>query len=436
MNTKLRVSVLFPFQTLSGYGRRSLDLLRSLVELKWDEWDFHITSLPFGQSPFIQLDTNDPINAKIMSRVLPVQQVLSEMSDIGFFCTVPSELVGARIAKYQVLFTAGIESTLCSPDFIKGYNSMDLVITSSKHAMEVFKNTEWTENAPNGAVGNKLKINKVGEVLFEGIDNSKYNRKNIQSFDLSDIEEDWNFLIHGMLLPGDFTNPYGHDRKNILTTIKAFLETFKNKQYAPGLILKINAGSYSLMDQEHVIKKINEVRASVDGNLPNTYLIHGQLIDEEVIGLYQNPKIKVMLSVAAEGWGRTPIEFMCTTSKPIIAAPYGGMLDYVDKEFTMMVGGSLQPMHPSAVNQFLIKESQIFYPDINHLSGAMTEVYSNYQHWMELAKRQAHKCRTEFSLEAMTDKLESILDANIPKFARPVPIKLPPLKKINLEESK
>lgn len=429
--SKIRVNVLFPFLTLSGYGKRSLDLLRSLIELKWEEWDFHIASLKFGQAPFIQLDTTDPINEKIMSCTKPLQEVLSFPGDIGFFCTVPSELINARIAKYQILFTAGIESTLCSADFIKGYNAMDLVITSSEHAMSVFKSTTWNQNNEKGESVGQIKINNPGQVLIEGIDTTVYSRKNEQTFDLSAIKEDFNFLIAGMLLPGDFVDPYGHDRKNILTTVKVFLETFKDRKVRPGLILKINCGKYSYVDQEYTIRRINQVKASVQGDLPSIYIIHGQLSDNELVGLYQNSKVKAMLSVASEGWGRSPLEFSCASSKPLAVAPYGGTLDYINKDFTLICGGSLQDMHPSACNEFLLKESKIFYPDINQLSGVMMELWTNPEKWLENGLRQGHWSRTNFSLDIMKTRLDEILKEVVPTFSRPIPILLPKLKDRN-----
>lgn len=428
MANKIRVNVLFPFLTLSGYGRRSLDVLRALVDLKWEEWDFHIASLRFGNSPYISLDTSDPINEKIMSRTFPLQEVLSAQAELGFFCTVPSELITARIAKYQVLFTAGIESTLCSPDFIKGYNAMDLVITSSEHAMNVFKSTAWNVNNEKGEVTSQLKVNKPGRVLMEGVDVNQYSRKNTQAFDLPQVKEDFNFFINGMLLPGDFTNPYGHDRKNFLTTIKVFLETFKDRKIKPGLIIKTTCGSYSYADQEATLYRINQVKASVTGDLPNIYLLHGQLSDEELVGLYQNPKIKAMVAVSAEGWGRTPLEFSCATSKPLIVPPYGGMTDYLHSDYNLVVGGSIQPIHKSIYNDFFVEGAQIYYPDITQLSGALMDMYTNYPEYSEKGLRQGHHSRTKFSLDVMKNDLKTLIDESIPKFSVPVPIVLPKLR--------
>jgi len=50
-----------------------------------------------------------------------------------------------------------------------------------------------------------------------------------------------------------------------------------------------------------------------------------------------------------------------------------------------------------------------------------------------MAKRQAYRSRTEFSLNKMTEKLNSIIDEKVPK---QVALKLPQLKKIELPKFK
>ena len=42
---------------------------------------------------------------------------------------------------------------------------------------------------------------------------------------LSVVKENWNYLFVGHWMNGEF----GHDRKNVSFLVKAFLETFKNK---------------------------------------------------------------------------------------------------------------------------------------------------------------------------------------------------------------
>jgi hypothetical protein len=52
---------------------------------------------------------------------------------------------------------------------------------------------------------------------------------------------------------------------------------------------------------------------------------------------------------------------------------------------------------------------------------------------MDGAKKQAYRSRTEFSLDKMAEKLNSIIDTKIPK---QVALKLPQLKKIELPKLK
>ena len=42
----------------------------------------------------------------------------------------------------------------------------------------------------------------------------------------------------------------GEDRKNISGLIHNFIETFKNKDKAPGLILKTSSATYSVTDRD------------------------------------------------------------------------------------------------------------------------------------------------------------------------------------------
>jgi hypothetical protein len=56
-------------------------------------------------------------------------------------------------------------------------------------------------------------------------------------------------------------------------------------------------------------------------------------------------------------------------------------------------------------------------------------VFDDYKKFETSGKRQAHKAKTEFSLEAMTQVLGKIVEE---KFTKPVILKLPTLKKIEL----
>ena len=133
---------------------------------------------------------------------------------------------------------------------------------------------------------------------------------------LDTIEEDFNFLYVGHWLQGEI----GQDRKDTGMLVKTFLETFKGKGKKPGLILKTSSGNYSIMDRDGILEKINKIRAAVgdDDILPNIYLFHGELSDEEVNELYNHPKVKAHVTFTkGEGYGRPLIE-ASISQKPVI----------------------------------------------------------------------------------------------------------------------
>jgi glycosyltransferase involved in cell wall biosynthesis len=166
----------------------------------------------------------------------------------------------------------------------------------------------------------------------------------------------------------------------------------------------------------------------VDGDLPNIYLLHGELTDDEMNGLYNHSKVKAMLSLTkGEGYGRPLIEFT-QAQKPIVVSGWSGHTDFLSKDFSVFVGGEIKPIDKSAVvENMLIAESKWFTPDYNQASLALKAVYADYDEFVEKAKRQSYICRNDFSLEKMGEKLVEILEAN---FTKEIP--LPKLSKTTL----
>ena len=56
----------------------------------------------------------------------------------------------------------------------------------------------------------------------------------------------------------------------------------------------------------------------------------------------------------------------------------------------------------------------------------------DYKKYIDGAKRQAHKSKTEFSWDKMKDKVDELFIKYIPEFPKQVELKLPTLKKIEL----
>lgn len=251
---------------------------------------------------------------------------------------------------------------------------------------------------------------------------------------LQKVEEDFCFLGVGHWLQGDL----GQDRKDVSGLVKVFFETFKNKKSKPALILKTMSGPASITDRDRILKKIDMIRNTVNSkNLPNVYLFHGEISDNEINELYNHSKIKAMVSLTkGEGFGRPLLEFT-QTKKPIIASNWSGQVDFLNSEFTSLVPGVLTPVHPSAqVKDMLIEGAQWFTVDYSFVGGLLKDYFENYKKYQDNGKRLAHYCKTNFSFEKMQEKLDDILSTNIPEFPKQVEIKLPKLSKTNLPKLK
>jgi glycosyltransferase involved in cell wall biosynthesis len=188
------------------------------------------------------------------------------------------------------------------------------------------------------------------------------------------------------------------------------------------------------MDRDGVLDKIRSIQGSIEGDLPNIYLIHGELSDEEINELYNHSKVKAHVSFTkGEGYGRPLLE-ASISQKPIIAPNYSGHLDFLHPEMSILLPGEIKQIHPSAVvPDMLLPESGWFDVDYKKASETLEDVYKNYKKYLDGAKKQAYRSKTEFNLDKMAENIVSILDEKIPK---PIELKLPQLKKIELPKLK
>ena len=408
-----------PFDTYSGYGARSRDIIKAIIET--NKYNVKLLSQRWGNTPFGFCEDN-PEWAFLNEYVYSNPQ-LQEQPDIWMQITVPNEF--QAVGKYNIGVTAGIETTVAHGSWIEGINRMNLTLVSSNHAKQTFLNSQFeTRNAQGQPLG-QVKVEKPIEVLFEGVNLSTYFPDSKPCMIDFDIKESFAYLFVGHWLQGEM----GEDRKNVGLLVKAFYETFKNQKSKPALILKTSGATNSYMDREELLKKIQSIKHSVNStDLPSVYLLHGDFSDEEMNSIYNHSKVKAMVSLTkGEGFGRPLLEFSLT-KKPIIATNWSGHMDFLNPEFIASIGGALQNVHPSAVVQnIILAESQWFSPDHGQIGHYLKDVFKNYKNYAEKAKRQAYKSKTEFSWEKMKEKLDNIFSNHIPQLPKQIELKLPDL---------
>jgi len=408
-----------PIDTYSGYGSRSRDLVKTIIES--DKYDVKIIPQRWGNTAWGYIKDHSE-KWGFLEQYLYKQPQLDKQPDIWAQITVPNEF--QPVGKYNIGITAGMETTGVHHTWVEGVNRMNLTLVPSEHSKTTFLNSVFQQQNQQGQVVGEIKVNKPIEVLFEGVDLDTFVSKK-GNFPL-EIKEDFAYLCVGHWLQGDF----GEDRKNISYTIKAFLEVFKNKKKAPALILKTPVGNSSYMGRDELVKRVEQLKSSVNSTrLPSIYILNGDLSEEQLNELYNHPKVKAfMMFTKGEGYGRPLLEFSLS-KKPILTTNWSGHIDFLKKDFCCLVNGELKNVHPSAAQKdMILQEFQWFTPNDGEVGFYIKDVYENYKKYQELAKRQAYHSKENFSLSKMGEKLMEILEQNVPEIAQEVKLELPKLQ--------
>lgn len=426
--SKPRFVISCPFDTYSGYGARSRDIVKAIIQT--NKYNVELLSQKWGETSWGFCKENPEWG--FLLNHLATQDWNQSKPDIWMQITIPNEF--QPVGKYNIGLTAGIESTACKGEWVEGLNRMDINWVSSNHAKTVFERAMFDKMDPRTKrKSGTLKLEKPIEVIFEGVNLDIYKplkNSELTTFDLSNIKESFCYLFVGHWMHGD----HGHDRKNVGVLVQEFFNTFKNKKQKPALILKASAGTSSYISREEILDKIRNIKKTINSNdLPNVYLINGEFSDYEMNELYNNPKVKAMVTTTkGEGFGRPLLEFSAV-GKPIIASGWSGHLDFLNPSFVYLLPGNLENVHPSAANNWLIRESKWFQVSNNHLSKSLKEVYSKYKQFSVKGKQQKQFAKTNFSWKKMQELVESSLDRLIPEFPKQVELSLP---KLNLPKLK
>ena len=392
-------------KTRSGYGAHSRDLLEALYQM--NIFDIKIDSCPWGTTPLTALDPNNTFHKWIEGNIV---NSYDGLPDFYVQVTIPSEF--RRYGKFNIGVTAGIETTVAPKDWVDGCNVMDLIITTSTFSRDVLVSTVYDEiNKDTGILIKQHKIEKRIEVLFEGADTSIYNNIVNNNFELN-IKEEFAYLFVGHWLKGTL----GNDRKDIGMLIRCFAETFKNETSPPALVLKTSSAGFSVKQREEFIKKIKNIIFNIPSP-PPIYLLFGELSDNEMNSLYNHPKIKAMISFTkGEGFGRPLLEFTMT-GKPVIASNWSGHKDFLSLEHSILLGGTLNEVDESSIDNFIIKGSKWFTVNYNEGCEAMKIVKNRYDDFLSKSENLRTINSEKFTLEKMKDEFQKILTPyiNIPK---------------------
>ena len=387
-----------PLLSRSGYGEQARFALRSL-RTREDVFDIYIDILNWGKTGWTHEDTEERrwIDQLAQKTAILVQNKQA-VFDVSLQVTIPNEW--QKIAKYNIGYTAGIESTKISPAWFEKSELMDQIIVVSDHAKHGFDTTvlQAFDKETNQLVGEHKVNTPVVTVNYPHRD-VEVEKINLQ------LDTDFNFLTVAQVSP----------RKNFYNTVKWFVEAFKDQEV--GLVTKVNKLNNSALDRAATHKEIKKILKAYPDRKCKVYLLHGDLTEEEMQGLYTHPKIKALLTLAhGEGFG-LPVFEAAGSALPIIAPDWGGYCDFLyvetksksgkikKKPLFATVDYKLAPIQKEAVwPGVLEKESQWCYPIESHAKRKMKEVFKDYTRFKSWAKKLQKHIKENFSNEKMYDE--------------------------------
>lgn len=409
---KKKVVIRGPVLSRSGYGEQARFALRSLRRQE-DKIDLYLINTNWGQTGWVsQYDEEKNYVDYLIGKTFHHMQGDGKF-DVSLQVTIPNEW--EKIAPVNVGYTAGIETTKVSPQWVEKSIAMDRIVVTSSHSKNTLENTSYP-------VYNRANNEKVGEASVRKsnipITVVNYPAKKTKKKSLKlDLETDFNFLMVSQWGP----------RKNASNTIKWFVENFKDNPNV-GLVIKGFFRNNSTMDKMQFENLVSQFAA--DGVQCKLYVLHGDMSDSEMIGLYSHPKIKAFISLShGEGYG-LPLFESAYCGLPVITTNWSGQCDFLNMPQKQRKKGSkkktqtvlkpmfaeveytLGPIQQEAVwDGVLQADSMWCYADESSFKKVVSNVYEDYSKYEEMAKKLKTWIKKEFDEDK---QYEAFANAVIP----------------------
>ena len=387
-----RILITGPVLSQSGYGEQARFALRAL-RTREDIFDIYIVPTKWGQTGWVSLANEERtwIDQKI-AQTHAFNQMKGKY-DISLQITIPNEW--KRLAPINIGYTAGIETTKVAPVWIQKANEMDKIIVVSNHSKEVFQNTSYQgRHKDTGQFINLITQTPVEAVGYP-VRNFKKKSVNLK------LEYDFNYLAISQWGP----------RKNFNNLINWFIE--ENFDQEVGLVLKTSIKNNSIIDREHTEKKLRNILAKHGERKCKVYLLHGDLTEEEMTGLYQCSKIKCLISTThGEGFG-LPLFEAAYNGLPVAVPGWSGHCDFLYMPDARRKNGKKKPMfasieyelqnvQPEAVwNGVIQADSQWAFPREASFKRRLREMRSEYSRFKRNAKKLQKYLVGTFTEESM-----------------------------------
>lgn len=385
---KKRVILRAPVFTLSGYGTHARQIATWLID-KHDrgEIELFVQALNWGHTPWV-LDAErfDGLVGRLHARSM----VPKEKADVSIQLQLPNEWDPA-IADVNIGVTAAVESDRCNPAWVVACNRMTHVVVPSQHIQRTL--------AASGPL--TVPVTVVPEAFPSKLVTA------VSEDVLGDVSTSFNFLVFGQIT-GDIKT----DRKNTFLTLKWLSDAFAGCKDV-GIVLKTNMGRHTKIDRMNTVNALSQTLQSIRGGkkagVP-VHLVHGELSEEQVKGLYTHPSIKALVTATrGEGWG-LPILEAAACALPIIATDWSGHLDFMNEGKFIKLAHDLKNIPRERVdNQIWVEGSkwaEVREDDFKRKVAKFRESPTIPKQW---ATELATKVQEKFSLDSICKAYEQVL---------------------------
>jgi glycosyltransferase involved in cell wall biosynthesis len=393
-----------PVLSRSGYGEQARFALRSLRKNE-DRFDIYISNTNWGHTGWTPQDDEERsfIDFLLQKTFHFVQNGGS--FDISLQVTIPNEW--EKLAPINVGYTAGIETNKIAPQWIEKSMLMDKIIVTSNHSKSTLTKTKYPlyDKETNQKVSTASVTTPV-EVV--GYPVKTHNKKNLNL----NLSTEFNFLMVSQWGP----------RKNTGNSVRWFIQNFQDNSNV-GLVLKGFVRNNSTIDKIQAKSMLKKALDSVEGEVKcKIYLLHGDMSDQEMNSLYNDPKIKSLISIShGEGYG-LPLFEAAYSGLPVVTSNWSGHVDFLNMPVKQRKKGSkkktetvfkpmfgdveytLGPIQPEAVwDGVLQADSMWCYPEEKSYKKTLTDMYESYDDFKGMAKKLKTWVRKEFEEQKQYD---------------------------------
>jgi glycosyltransferase involved in cell wall biosynthesis len=393
---KKKIFVKGPVLSQSGYGEQARFALRALRSRE-DLFDIYVAPIKWGQTGWLWEESE--FREWMDERITRTQIMLEKkelMPDISLQITIPNEF--EKMCQTNIGYTAGIETTKCSPQWLVKGNEMDKILVVSEHAKMSYADTTVQASMGEGQEPFDYKLQTPIDVVHETTPTAP--AEPIEGFELGCKD---NFLMVSQLGP----------RKNFENALSWFVEEFFDKDV--GLVIKTNFKSNSLTDFDAIENHLSSLLRRYENRKCKVYILHGDLTRGQMQWLYEHEKINALVNIAhGEGFG-LPMFEAARAGMPIVTVPWSGQMDFLShngKSYFQEVDYTIRPVQPQAVWDGVVQQDSMWaFADQGSYKMTLRKTLKSKNRVKETAEELKALIEQKFNTDELYENFcQSILD--------------------------